>query len=61
MSSQEIVNWLVPKSPIFIEVSTVPPVLIEISVCEFQKFGKDIEEIMENSEKEHNPKSSTWK
>ena len=54
MSGEEIVNRVVPFSPVLSHITGVPPVVIESSVSEVGQLGKKVhvgvEETIENQE-----------
>jgi len=47
------VYWYVPFSPVTRNISTIPEVLIELSISEGGYFSTDIEYAMEKHIKEH--------
>jgi len=73
MTSQELMNGQVPQSPVFIQISAVPPILpilvislssqrkiyfIKLSVSKSCQLSLDVENILECSKEEQNPADS---
>jgi hypothetical protein len=46
MPYEEEMNWKIPCFPIFLKISTVPPVHIEASISESNDFRDDIKQKM---------------
>jgi hypothetical protein len=49
------VNRDVPHSPVLIEITAVPPVGVEFSVGESEKFSSDIQEALEHAKEAEEP------
>jgi len=60
MSCKEIVGRDVPASPILVQISAIPPFLVEFSVTIAGDFAVDIEQKVENEEEEQDPKDCAW-
>lgn len=60
MPYEEEMNWKIPCFPIFLKISTVPPVHIEASISESNDFRDDIKQKMKQSIESKNPADCIW-
>lgn len=61
MAFHELVDGLVPGSPVYAYARTVPPVSIELSVTEFHDFGKSVQEGLEEREESSKPNDEGYR
>lgn len=60
MSDQEAVNGEIPLSPVFGQVSSVPPIVVEPTVTEIGELTPEVHIGMEKRVETHQPAIGSW-
>ena len=57
---EPVVDWEVPQPPVLAEVFAVPPLLVELPVCEIGEFCQYVHKELEESKESDDPGSGVW-
>ena len=60
MSDEETVDWEIPFTPVLREVWSIPPVIVESSVCKHSEFSPKVEIRVEERIKHYQPQVCCW-
>lgn len=60
MSHEPVVNWDVPKPPVLSQIPTIPPLFVELPVCEVSDLCEEVEAVLERGKEHDDPADTCW-